>query len=81
MKSNNLKAYHAPNIIKVPKSQKILIKYISISEIKDILRRNQDVEIVKILIFIKALYDFKTISEASEIVGHRYETGLKWLEK
>jgi putative transposase len=80
MIKSDFKSYHAPNIIKVPRSQKILIKHISISEIRDIIRRSQDAGIVKILIFLKALYEFKTIAEASEIVGHRYESGLRWLE-
>jgi hypothetical protein len=35
---------------------------------------------VKKLIFIKALYEFKTIAEATEIMGYRYESGLRWLE-
>jgi len=36
---------------------------------------------VKILIFIKGLYEFKTIKESVQVLGYRYETGLRWLER
>jgi hypothetical protein len=76
-----LKAWHAPNIVKVPHSQKILIKHLSIYEILDLIRHCDDPEVVKILIFIKGLYEFKTIRESAQILGYRYESGLRWLER
>ena len=36
---------------------------------------------MKILIFIKGLYEFKTIKESVQVLGYRYETGLRWLER
>lgn len=76
-----LKAWHAPNIVKIPHSQKILIKHLSIYEILDLIRHCDDPEVVKILIFIKGLYEFKTIRESAQILGYRYESGLRWLER
>jgi len=77
----DLKGWHAPNIVKIPHSQKILIKHLSIYEILDLIRHCDDSEIVKILIFIKGLYELKTIRESAQILGYRYESGLRWLER
>lgn len=81
MNFSDLKSWHAPNIIKIPNSQKILIKHLSIYEILDLIRHFDDPEVVKILIFIKGLYEFKTIRESTQILGYRYESGLRWLER
>jgi len=77
----DLKPWHAPNVIKIPNSQKILIKHLSIYEINDLIKHDPDKEVVKIMIFLKSLYEFKTIAESVRILGYRYETGLRWLER
>jgi transposase len=81
MNFRDFKSWHAPSIIKIPSSQKILIKHLSIYEIIHLIKHDPDKEVVKILIFIKSLYKFKTIRESVEILGYTYETGLRWLEK
>lgn len=81
MNFRDLKSWHAPNIIKIPHSQKILIKHLSIYEILDLIRYLDDPEVVKILIFIKGLYEFKTIRESAQTLGYTYESGLRWLER
>lgn len=77
----DFKSWHAPNIIKIPNSQKILIKHLSIYEIIDLIKYFPDKGVVKIMIFIKSLYEWETIGEAARRLGYRYETGLRWLEK
>ncbi|MDR2545702.1 MAG: helix-turn-helix domain-containing protein [Methanobrevibacter sp.] len=77
----DLKPWHAPNIIKIPNSQKILIKHLSIYEINDFIKHYPDKEVVKIMIFLKSLYEFETIAESARKLGYRYETGLRWLER
>jgi hypothetical protein len=61
----DLNRWQAHNIVKVPHSQKILIKHLSIYEILDLIRHHDDSEVVKILIFIKGLYESKTIRESA----------------
>lgn len=58
----DLKPWHAPNVIKIPNSQKILIKHLSIYEINDLIKHDPDKEVVKIMIFLKSLYEFEYYS-------------------
>jgi DNA primase catalytic subunit len=48
-----------------PHSQKILIKHLTIDEIIDIIKHYPDKEVVKIMIFIKSLYEWETIGESA----------------
>jgi hypothetical protein len=81
MSYSDLRGWHAPNVVKIPNSQKILIKHLSIYEILDLIKHLDDVEVVKILVFIKRLYELKTIREPVHMLGYTYESGLRWLKR
>ncbi|MDR2831257.1 MAG: hypothetical protein LBB45_09575 [Methanobrevibacter sp.] len=63
----DFKQWYAPNIIKIPYSQKILIKHLTIDEIIDLIKHYPDEEFVKIMIFLKFLYENETITESAQI--------------
>jgi putative transposase len=67
-------------VVKIPSSQHVVVKHLAVDEIKNLIRHSDDIEIVKILIFINNLYNSMTIREAVDIVGYSYETGLRWLD-
>jgi putative transposase len=54
---------------------------LSIYEIIDLIKHYPDKEVVKIMIFLKFLYEGETIKESARRLGYRYETGLRWLER
>jgi hypothetical protein len=47
---------------------------LTIDEIIDIIKHYLDKEVVKIMIFIKSLYEWETIAESARRLGYRYET-------
>ena len=64
------------------KPEKEIIKWLSLEELmKEIRNRKIEALVLRKLLFIKFLYEGKSVPEASAAVGINKVTGYKWLEE